>query len=57
MQHNEPSGGIRGMFTWNDLSFEDGGCVCVISFNSIFNTVVPMGALKKVSRSKRRHGS
>lgn len=42
---------------WNDIGFEDGGCARVIPFDSVEDVVIPTGASKNLSGSKRRHGS
>lgn len=59
--HNEPLRGFRGVGggirTWNDFDFKDDGNVRVIPLDRFENAVVPMGALKNRSRSKRRHDS
>ena len=55
--HNRPFAGADGVHAWNDLGFEDGGCVRVISFHGLENVVIPTGAWKDKSRSKIKHGT
>lgn len=49
--------GVASVLTWNNLGFKDGGYMRVISLDRVENAVVPIGALKDIPRSKRRHGS
>jgi hypothetical protein len=55
MQYNKPLGcfgSIASALTWNNLGFEDGGSMCIISLDRTQNAVVPTGTLKNIFRSK-----